>query len=68
MRVHVDASRCEGNMKCQLAAPTVFEVGDDDLSHVLLNDIPHDQVAAVERAIRICPKQAISWVERQEAM
>jgi ferredoxin len=49
-------------MKCQLAAPAVFEVGEDDLSHVLQDDVPQDQVTAVERAIRVCPKQAISWV------
>ena len=31
MKVTVDHDLCEGNMKCQAAAPEVFEVRDDDL-------------------------------------
>ena len=33
MKVVVDQKLCEGNMKCQEAAPEVFEVRDDDKSH-----------------------------------
>lgn len=45
------------------AAPEVFEVRDDDLSHVIL---PHPAEALrpkVERAVRLCPRQAITIVE-----
>ena len=56
----VDHDRCEGNMVCEANAPTVFEVGDDDLARVLVDDIPEDLRADVERAVRLCPKQAIA--------
>jgi ferredoxin len=62
MKVQVDQDRCEGNGRCQSAAPQVFEVRDDELSYVLVDEVPEDQKEAVERAIRLCPRQAIDWV------
>jgi len=61
--VTVDTDRCEGNMICQTNAPDVFEVRDDDLSHVLLDPLPDDQRDHVDRAIRLCPKQALALRE-----
>jgi ferredoxin len=61
--VQVDQDRCEGNARCVATAPGVFELRDDDLSHVLVDPVPADQVDAVDRAIRLCPRQAISWAE-----
>jgi ferredoxin len=63
IKVTVDPDKCEGNRRCATAAPQVFEVRVDDLSHVLLDDVPASLREAVERAIRLCPRQAISWVE-----
>ena len=63
MKVQVDAEKCEANGKCVAAAPQVFELGDDDVSHVKLDDVPEDLREAVERAIRLCPRQAITRVE-----
>ena len=62
MKVQVNHDRCEGNGKCADAAPGVFELRDDDLSHVLVDDVPAALAEKVERAIRLCPRQAISWV------
>lgn len=62
-KVTVDHDLCEGHMKCEKAAPAIFKVGDDEISHVLVPVVPEDQIAAVERAIRLCPRGAISWVE-----
>lgn len=64
MKVTVDHNKCEGHAKCQQAAPEVFEVRDDDLSYVLVDDVPEELVPKVERAIRLCPRQAIAWVEK----
>lgn len=60
-KVEVDHAACEGNRRCENAAPLVFEVRDDELSYVLLDPVPPEQEAAVERAIRLCPRQAIAW-------
>jgi ferredoxin len=63
MKVQVDPDKCEANARCVAAAPGVFELGDDDISRVKVDDVPESLKAAVERAIRLCPRQAISWVE-----
>jgi ferredoxin len=62
-RVQVDQDRCEGNARCVASAPDVFELRDDDLSYVILDPVPAGQLDAVERAIRLCPRQAIAWVD-----
>jgi ferredoxin len=66
MRVVVDHDLCEGHARCQQTAPDVFEVRDDDRSYVLADDVPEDQRANVEQAIRLCPRQAISWTEQPQ--
>jgi ferredoxin len=63
MRVVVDASLCEGHGKCALAAPEVFVLGDDDRSHVRPAEVAPDLREKVEQAIRLCPRQAIRWME-----
>lgn len=63
MRVGIDLDQCEGNARCQAAAPRVFEVRDDDRSYVLVDEVPEALVEAVNRAIRVCPKQAIAWLD-----
>ena len=63
MKVQVNHDKCEGHGKCQQAAPEVFELRNDDLSYVLVEDVAGVLVEKVERAIRLCPRQAISWVQ-----
>jgi ferredoxin len=60
MRVVVDYNLCESNALCMGAAPSVFEVRDDDLLYVLDEHPPDERRAEVEAAVRVCPKQAIS--------
>ncbi len=45
MKVVVDLKLCEGNMKCQEAAPEVFEVRDDDKSHLLIGQAAREACA-----------------------
>lgn len=63
MKVTVDHDRCEGHGKCVTAAPDVFELGDDDLSRVKVAEVTAAQKEGVEKAIRLCPRQAIDWVK-----
>jgi ferredoxin len=60
MKVVVDQQLCEGNMRCQEAAPEVFEVGDDDKSRVLIGDPPASMREKIKLAARLCPRQAIT--------
>ena len=63
MKVVVDHELCEGNGRCAEAAPRVFALGGDDLSHVLLEHPPDELSGAVARAINLCPRQAIHLIE-----
>jgi ferredoxin len=63
MRVVVDSSLCESNALCMDAAPEVFEVRDDDLLYVLVEEPGEELRAKVEQAVRVCPKQAITLVD-----
>ena len=63
MKVIVNADKCEGHGKCQKAAPEVFKLGDDDLSRVIMDDVPDGLRENVDRAIRLCPRQAIAWAD-----
>jgi ferredoxin len=60
MKVYVNPDLCEGHGKCQEAAPEIFELRDDDLSYVLVDEVPDASVEAARRAIKLCPRQAIS--------
>ena len=62
MRVIVDPVLCEGNGICAQVAPDVFELGDDDRTHVLVERPGETRRADVETAIRRCPRQAIQLV------
>ena len=61
MKVIVNEDMCEGHGKCEMAAPEVFKLGPDDVSIVLIDEVPQDLVEKVGRAIRLCPRQAIAW-------
>jgi ferredoxin len=63
MRAVVNEEMCEGHGKCQLAAPEVFELGEDDVSRVKVDPVPAELREKVERAARLCPRQAIAVVE-----
>ena len=64
MKVVVDYDLCEGHARCQQTAPAVFEVRDDDRSHVLVDEVPEEERQNVEQAIRLCPRQALSWAQQ----
>ena len=63
MKVTVNADMCEGHAKCEITAPEVFKLGPDDVSIVLVDEVPQDLEEKVNRAIRLCPRQAIAWVK-----
>lgn len=64
MRVRVEVGKCLGYANCMVAAPAVFEVGDDDgVVHLLTDTVPEEQRAAVERAVADCPTGAIAVEE-----
>ena len=63
MKIVVDWERCEANAVCMRAAPEVFRVDDDDRLHLLVTDVPPEHRAKVDKAVRACPRAALSLAE-----
>ncbi len=60
VHVVVDRLKCESNGLCVGYAPDVFEISDDDELVVLEESPSEGRRTAVELAVRMCPKQALS--------
>lgn len=60
MKIVVNTDRCEGNATCMRAAPQVFFVDEQDVMHVLIEHPDESLREQVERAVKRCPKQALS--------
>ncbi len=63
MRVQVDRDLCESNGVCVRLVPEVFALDDDDRLRLMQERPPAALRAQVERAVRRCPKQALTIVE-----
>lgn len=60
MKVKVDWDLCEANAMCMRAAPEIFKVDDEDMLHVLMEDVPESQREKLEQAVRACPRAALA--------
>ena len=61
--VTVDELACEGHGRCENAAPEVFALDDEDISRVIMDPVPPELLGKVERAVRLCPRQAVRWAD-----
>lgn len=63
MKIVVNRDRCEANGRCMKVAPEVFSVDEQDQMHVLIEQPGPDLQARVEKAVRACPRAALSLEE-----
>ena len=63
-KVHVDFEICESNAVCMGIIPEVFDLDDDDYLHILQEDVTPENEAQILEAVRQCPRQAISIVDK----
>lgn len=61
-KVVADRDRCRGHGQCELFAPDVFEVGDEALVVVKVEEPDASRRDDVEEAVDHCPEAAI-WIE-----
>jgi ferredoxin len=59
MRIVVDRNLCDSQGQCAAAVPDLFDLGDDDVLHVLDEQPPEDRRGDVEVAVARCPKRAL---------
>lgn len=63
MRVKVDRDLCESNAVCVGIAADIFELDDEDLAVVTVDEIPQDREDDVRSAVQLCPKIALTLHE-----
>jgi ferredoxin len=51
---------CTGHGVCESIAEDIFEVGDDGIVHLLVDDIAEARRAQIEAAVAECPTQSLS--------
>lgn len=63
MKPKVNPDICIGSRSCVATCPEVFQMGDDDKSHVVSDADYAKYKDLIDEAIKGCPVQAISWEE-----
>lgn len=63
MKTTVDKELCIGCGICETICPAVFEMKDDDKSHVKKNPVPAEYRECALEAENQCPVEAISHQE-----
>ncbi|MBI3213030.1 MAG: ferredoxin [Mycobacterium sp.] len=63
-RIELDEDLCQGHAMCELEAPDVFQVPKRGPVEILDAEPPDELRADVERAIEMCPTQALSLIEK----
>ena len=53
---------CQGFANCVMNAPDVFDIDDNDMVVILKAEVPDEQRALLEHAVRSCPVSALSIV------
>jgi ferredoxin len=72
MKVKVDYDLCEANAVCMDVAPELFKVDDEDSFHHVSagakddvsGDIPGALEGKAREAVRLCPRQALSILDK----
>ena len=59
MKAIVDAEACIGCAACEEVCPEVFEMSDDDLAVVKVDEVPAAAEADCKAAAEECPVEAI---------
>ncbi len=65
MKIVVNQSLCDGNGVCVREAPQLFHLDDDYQLHVLVDTIDAVQIDRARRAVQLCPKSALTLVDRR---
>jgi ferredoxin len=63
MKVRVDYENCESQGVCVRICPEMFSLDEDDVMHIAEGDVPDEYAEQVRRAVKRCPKQALSIEE-----
>jgi ferredoxin len=65
-RVGVDLDLCQGHAMCELEAPDYFKVPRRGKVEILDTAPPDDARDEIERAVDMCPTQALFLTQRED--
>ncbi len=60
MKACVDKDACIGCGLCQAICPEVFQLNDEGISEVIVDEIPEDLIESAKEAEAQCPTAAIT--------
>ena len=67
MRMVVNWSLCDGNGLCARQAPQLLTLDESDTLHVLQETFGASDLEAARRAVKVCPKAALSIADDGQA-
>jgi ferredoxin len=65
-RVEADLDLCQGHAMCELEAPDYFQVPKRGKVEIVDPELPEDARPDVERAVEMCPTQALFIKEKED--
>jgi ferredoxin len=65
-RIDVDLDLCQGHAMCELEAPDYFKVPRLGKVEILDSEPPDDAHDEIERAVDMCPTQALFIKEKED--
>jgi ferredoxin len=60
MKILVSEEMCIGCGDCEYSVPQVFEMGDDNIVMVIVDDVPEELQEQVQLAVETCPYEALA--------
>ncbi|MBD3233150.1 MAG: ferredoxin [candidate division Zixibacteria bacterium] len=63
MKVKVDRELCSGDAICSELCPEVFEMDDENIAIVIVDEVPEDAEEACREAVESCPESCIEITE-----
>jgi ferredoxin len=65
-RIQVDLDLCQGHAMCELEAPDYFSVPKRGKVEITDPEPPEDARDEIERAVQMCPTQALLIEEKED--
>ncbi|MCI2418358.1 ferredoxin [Saccharopolyspora sp. K220] len=64
LKLTANLEMCQGYANCVVAADDAFDIDDDGLVVLLKHEVPEEERARLEAAVRTCPVSALSIGDR----